>query len=135
MDENHKNPLKEFEGRWKDWGKKAPGTAPEEAVRRIMARLPVRSRRWGTLDFLPARRYLAAAAAVVFLVFGASYFWNDNPTALDAPVLTEASIEFGEDVADAPVELGENVALIWLDPDTPLYLTLNPPEAVRGESP
>ena len=124
MDENHKNLLKEFEGRWKDWGKKAPGTAPEEAARRIMESLPVRSRWWGMLEFLPARRYLATAAAVVFLVFGASYFWNDNPTALDAPVLTEASIE-----------LGENVALIWLDPDTPLYMTLNPPEAVRGESP
>ncbi len=124
MDENHKDSLKEFEDRWKQWAKKTPCTAPEEAARRIVARLPVRSRRRGVFGFLPARRYLAAAATVAFFVFGISFFWSGKPTALDAPVVKEASIELGEDVA-----------LIWLDPDTPLYLTLDPPEAVPGESP
>ncbi len=124
MDENHKDPLKEFEGRWKDWAKKAPGTVPKDAARRVMARLPARPRRRDMLGFIPARRYLAAAAAVALLVFGIRFFGKTKPTILEAPVIAEASIELGEDVA-----------LIWLDPDTPLYMTLSPPEAVRGESP
>ena len=124
MDENHKDPLKEFEGRWKDWAKKTPGTAPEKAARRILTRLPVRSRGWAMLGFLSARRYLAAAAAVALLVFGIRFLGKTKTTVIEVPVVAEASIELGEDVA-----------LIWLDPDTPLYMTLNPPEAVRGESP
>jgi hypothetical protein len=124
MDENRKDPLKEFENRWKDWVKKTPGTAPEEAARRVMVRLPERSRRWNRLGFLPAPRYLAAAAAVALLILGIRFWGKTKPTAVEAPVVAEASIELGGDVA-----------LIWLDPDTPLYLTLNPPEAVRGESP
>jgi hypothetical protein len=43
---------------------------------------------------------------------------------VEAPVEVEASIE-----------LEENVALIWLDRETPLYMTLSPPGADRGESP
>ena len=124
MDENHEDPLREFEDRWKEWGRRPAGTSPDVAARRILACLPERPARWGGIALIPARRLLVAAAAGILVLSIAVIRRDGPPSVQEAPGPTEA-----------PIELNENVTLIWLDTNTPLYMTLRSPEAVRGESP
>ncbi len=119
MDENSRDPLKDFEKRWSLWALRPTQTSPDEAAQRLLDRLPDRiaERRLAT-----SWRVLLPAAALVILTIGAGILWRSYPPPPTASRPSHSSIA-----------LDESTALIWLDPETPLYLTLTEPEAKRGE--
>ena len=104
-----RDPIDRFEDRWLAWARRPPRTAAGDAARKVLARLEPPRR-------VPAYRWLAAAA-VALLAAGLWLSWPPVP----AP-----EVAFG---LDQGPPLGEGVALIWLDPETPLYMTLTPPRA------
>lgn len=103
-----------LEEQWKRWARRPPATPADVAARRLVARLEeerrrqaVLPRRWGVLAAVGA-----ALLAVVLAVRGP----DPAPAA---------------GVVERP-PLKEGVVLIWLDSETPLYLTL---ATVKGDSP
>ena len=120
-DDRVENPA--LDERIRRWALRTPRTPSREAARTVVARL--RDAR------VPARRRLTAAAAILALALLAVLIRPDGVVdppgrepARDAPRL------------EAPL-LDETVALIWLDSETPLYLTLEVPSPKhrKGESP
>ena len=96
-----------FDEAFREWAARPPGTKPEIAARRVTDRIrrhPPRSR----------RSWLVAAAAVAALAAGSVALLQlasppDSPG--PAPVTSRA------------VDLDTDEVLIWLDPETPLYMT------------
>ncbi len=119
MAENRRDPLKDFEKRWSLWAHRPPKTSPDEAAHRLLIRLPDRvvGRR-----FVTSWRMVLPAAALVVLAIGVGILWKPYPP---PPTVSSPS--------PWSIALDENTALIWLDPETPLYLTLTEPEVTRGE--
>lgn len=103
-----------FDHAFEAWGRRPPRTPAEEAAARVVAALPRRRSVWVGTPFR-----VAAAAASLLLVIAAAWI------ALQ-PVPPEAS------EVDVP-PLDEGVVLLWLDDQTPLYLTVAPP-ATKGGS-
>jgi hypothetical protein len=120
MGETGPGPLKDFESSLKKWGRREPKTPPEVAARRVLARLPEREKTssdgW--------RRFLLPAAALLVLALGYAVFLRDGQPPPDVAVR----------LAAPPITLDENTALIWLDEETPLYMTLASPESTEGEN-
>lgn len=121
MAEKSRGPLKDFEERWKLWAGRSPKTSPEEAAQQILARLLDRTTERHLATWW---RVVLPAAALVVLAIALGILWKPYPTTSTARSLAPSS-----------VALDENTALIWLDPETPLYLALPEPEAPRGEEP
>jgi hypothetical protein len=119
MAEDSRASLKDFEKQWADWANRPPETPPEEAARILLARLPdrVAERRSVT-----TWRVLLPAAALVAVAIGVGILWKPY-----SPTSTETSL------ARSSLALEENTALIWLDPETPLYLSLPETESAGGE--
>ena len=119
MGETGPGPLKDFESALKKWGRRGPKTPPEAAARRVLAQLPEREKssrdRW--------RPFLLPAAALLVLALGYGILQRNGQTPPETVRL-----------AAPPVTLDENTALIWLDAETPLYMTLAAPESTRGEN-
>lgn len=99
---------RDFERELSDWGRRPARTPPDVAAARVIAGLPAQP--WWDV------RRLAAAAAVAVLVVSIGAGWwimqDNNP---DLVVLE-------------PPLLDENVVLWWVDPETPVYFALGPPE-------
>lgn len=98
---------------WLAQADRPPRLAPPDAARQVLARLDHES----SSRHRPAMLWTAAAAAVAALAVG----WWLQPTepqhiAAHAPAASAA----------VPVPLDEGVVLLWLDAETPLYLTLEP---------
>ena len=107
-----------FDEAFKSWAKQSPPTPGDEAARQVMARLPERrSLMWSAGSQLR----LAAAAAGLALVLVVS--WATLPQSPDPVALAQ-------EVSLPPLQ--ENVVLLWLDDQTPLYLTLAPPATKGG---
>ena len=106
------SPMDRFEDEWKAWARRPLRTGASDAARRLRERLeePVRRRS-------PTRGWLAAAATVALAALG---LWTSWPPghAPDTPG-TVGLVE--------PQPLPPGVVLIWLDVETPLYMTLTPP--------
>jgi ferric-dicitrate binding protein FerR (iron transport regulator) len=112
------DPLDRFDEELRRWSRTPPETPAREAAEAVARRLealaapkarPVR----------PARPWLRAAAvlaAAMLAVVGALAFWFGHPAPPQPSPEPAAS--------PLPEVLPENVALIWLDTETPLYLTL-----------
>jgi hypothetical protein len=111
-------PEERFEKAFKKWAEKPPRVSPEAAAARmaslIRARQPRRQPRWA----------FAAAAAALFGVVAVAFHW----ARLSAPPAAPAVAI----VQEAP-PLGEGEVLMWLDKDTPLYMTFQPPAEGRGK--
>lgn len=105
-----------LEEQWRRWARRPPATPADVAARRLVARLEkeraqrVLPRRWGVL---------AAAAAALLVV------------ALAVPLAVREPVAPPSAVVERP-PLKEGVVLIWLDSETPLYLTL---ASVKGDPP
>ena len=115
-----RSPIDRFENQWRHEAQRPPATPPGTAATRVRARIVAAERRRRAL------RMAWATAAVVGMVMGALLWLPTEPTA--TPGIPVAA------TAVAPPPLGEDVVLLWLDADTPLYLTLTPPTADRGDS-
>ena len=108
-----------FEEAFKSWARRSPQTPADEAARLVRDRLPERRAR-GWYSGNPQRLVTAAAGLALLLVVG----WYTMPES-SGPSSSQ------EEVALPP--LSDDVVLLWLDDETPLYLTVAPP-ATKGGS-
>ncbi len=129
--------LERLEEQWKRWAKRPPATPASQAAYRLVARLddgerriaatprrcPPRGIKGGRL--CPPRGIkggrlwaLAAVAVVVVLAVGLTFHEPPMPSGVDP-------VPAGTVVERPPLK--EGVVLLWLNPDTPLYLTVRPP--------
>lgn len=106
-----------FHRAFREWAARPPRTPAPFAARRLAQRLAGLSgetarqpRRW-------ALSRLAGAAAVLAVLAGGLWL-GSRPPLIPRPPQSSAA---------APVDDG--VVVLWLDTETPLYLTLNPPPA------
>jgi hypothetical protein len=96
-----------------------PRTAPGDAARQVLARIPPSKPRPPLVIYA----YVGAVLAVVALV---AFRLNVDRVA-EQPAPPAASVQT---VALAP--LPDNVVLWWIDPDTPVYFAVAPPDAEQG---
>lgn len=107
-----------FDEAFKSWAEQPASTPGDEAAQHVVARLPERrGLRW----FAGSQLRLAAAAAGLALVLVVG--WATRPQSPDPVALAQE--------VSLPL-LQENVVLLWLDDQTPLYLTLAPPATKGG---
>jgi hypothetical protein len=111
--------VEEFEGALKEWAERPARRSPEEAGRRVLEAARRRQRRRRTV-----RTLLATAALLVIAV--------TLGVRRQGPV-PEATPEAPPPLASASLEAGQ--ALIWLDAETPLYMTFEAPETAPGDRP
>jgi len=109
-----KTPEERFEDEWKSWARLPPRNSPAAAAASVRAMIEQRRRR---------RRppwLFAAAAAVLVATIALSVHW----IRLVPPAITPQP---PAGVQSAP-QLGEGQVLMWIDEETPLYMTFQPPE-------
>jgi hypothetical protein len=116
-----------FAAAWKRRTERPPSLSPQAAAARVRARLDGRARqrrlrRWQ----LATAGLVTAAALLAAVVFLPTWGPGGGPGA--GAVRTAASAG----TVDAAATPSEGEVLLWLDPETPLYLTLTPPPPERG---
>lgn len=105
-----------FDEAFRDWARQPSPTAADAAARQVVARLPEGSRQpWLAGNWL---RLASATAGLALMLVVA---WATRPGPPDT-----SSVE----VMLPPLQ--EDVVLLWLDDQTPLYLTVAPPAAEGG---
>lgn len=114
-----RDPMDRFEDAFRAWAERPPRVPPDEAGRRVVE-VAARRRRHAL-----TRRALLAAAAVLAIV-AVPAIRRDRPAPVPAP---------SADTRVEPPPLGAGEVLIWLDPETPLYMTFEAPTASRGGVP
>ena len=121
MKKSPSDPWKQFERDWSRWVRKPTALSPREAAARVSSRL---SPRRPPLFFRP----LPVAAAVILVIFlGAFLFLTpEKPDPVSFVHLPEYT------GLDTP--LSDNVVVIWLTPETPLYMGLKSPTQKPGGS-
>ncbi len=106
-----------FAEAWKKWTRrppqKSPAAAAAEVAYRIRHRPSAQHQSW----------YLAAAAAMLLLLVGTTVLWK--PWRI-APAPRPASFQ-------ETIPMGKGEVLIWLDEQTPLYMTFQAPEDEEGK--
>jgi len=131
--EGRATPGDAFDQELRAWASRPAQTPPREAAELLAKRLSEQAAaeareepRWGGLR-------LASAAALVLALVGGWWILGSKPG--DPPLGEElpASVLQAE-ALHAEVTLDENVALIWLNAETPLYLTLTPPPVEKEPS-
>ncbi len=107
-----------FDRQLEIWGSRPPSTTPAVASRRVLAALPEEgSGQWTSVRVV---RWATAMATLVLLLVVS---WAVRPDPTGTPVADS-------DLALPP--LAGDVLLLWLDDETPLYLTVAPP-AMKGD--
>jgi hypothetical protein len=115
--EDRRDPVDDFERAMKGWAERSPRLSPPQAATRVREGVRRRQRRAHT------RRTLLATAALLAVALG---FGIGRHRGLPEP---------------APPALGAGQARIWLDAETPLYMTFEAPQpapaprAPQGEEP
>ena len=100
-----------FEERWREWAGRPPKTSPAAAAQEVVASLGARRQR-------RRPRLLVAAAAVLVAVGGIAI--HRGMRSPGEPVVVETAVE-------TPA-LGAGEVLMWLDEETPLYMTFQAPD-------
>ncbi len=104
-----------FEQAWRRWAAQPPRQSPTEAAAGVALR--IRQRRGRRSSWM-----LAAAAAALLAAVGTTILWRPSRTVPSALPVTEQE-------ALAP---GKGEVLLWLDEQTPLYMTFQAPEEEQG---
>lgn len=107
----NRDPEDRFVAAWRQWVGRPPGQSPAEAAAAISRRLRSRKQRH---YWWPLAAAAAATAAVVLAINWPGIIRRESPPA--------PAINLQE---SAPMSNGE--VLIWLDEQTPLYMTFQPP--------
>ncbi len=106
-----------FTEAWRAWANRPPKLSSSEAAARVAARIAAerhsRTPQW----------YLAAAAAVLLAVTGATVLWRHERS---VPSESRATV-------DQSRPLGKGEVLMWLDEQTPLYMTFQEPDSEPGK--
>jgi hypothetical protein len=114
--ENHEQRERRFDGALRRWGGRDPRTRPEAAATRVLAHLP--SSAWRFVH----RRALAVAAVAVLALIGLGWLALRNGG-------VPPSLPMTSQVAAMHIPtLDDNVVLWWVDPETPVYFVLTPPD-------
>ena len=115
----NKAPEERFDDAFKRWAERPPRLSPAEAAARMASLI-----REGQQRRQPRWAY-AAAAAALFAVGALVFHWArlSTPHQTPKPVLAVQEA--------APLSEGE--VLMWLDKDTPLYMTFQPPAENQGK--
>jgi ferric-dicitrate binding protein FerR (iron transport regulator) len=113
--------VEEFERAWKTWAERPARRSPEEAGRRTVEAARLRRRRSRAVRTLLA----TAALLVIAVTLGVR---RQGPVREAPPPTTSVAA-----VAAPPLRAGQ--ALIWLDAETPLYMTFEAPPAAPGGLP
>jgi hypothetical protein len=113
---DHDNPEDRFIEEWRNWARRPPTQSPAEAAATVSRRLPPRRQRRSWWQ-------LAAAAAVITTV-ALAFHWS---ALVRQAVPPRPAVKLQE---AAPMGKGE--VLIWLDGQTPLYMTFQAPENGQG---
>lgn len=108
-----------FDEAFRSWAERSPRIPAREAARQVVARLPARQKRE---RFSGNALRLAAAAAGLSLLLIVGWYTVPIP-----PDPSSTALDL-----DLP-PLSEDVVLLWLDDETPLYLTVARP-ATKGGS-
>ena len=108
-----------FDEAFKSWAERPLCTPADEAARQVMAQLPERR---GKGWFSGSRLRFATAAVGLALLLVVGWATLPKPQGASVPA---------QEVALPP--LPEDVVLLWLDDETPLYLTVALP-ATEGDS-
>ncbi len=115
---NNKAPEEQFEETWKKWMQSPPRKSPSEAAARVGVMIRERRRSHMQWKILAAAAVLLIAISIVFRWFSPS----------SPPVSPQPAVA----VQEAP-QLKDGEVLIWLDKDTPLFMTFQSPEEDRGK--
>ena len=109
-------PVQGLERAWRAWAERPTRLSPDQASRRVAEALVRRRRR------VAVRRTLAAVAALVVVALALGIRRDQvQPIAVPRPA--------------AGAQLGAGQVLIWLDAETPLYMTFEAPAAPEGGLP
>lgn len=117
-----------FEETWRHRAHRPPELSSRAAAERVLARIaeqddgdgaaPRRSRR-----LPPTTRWLVAAGVAAALLAAVLLHQPATPPTADPGAAPPAAGR----VAGAGTAVQDDVVVLWLDPETPLYLTLAPP--------
>jgi ferric-dicitrate binding protein FerR (iron transport regulator) len=118
--EDERDRVEEFESALKEWAERPPHRLPTEAGRRVAATARKRQSR-----IRATRTLLATAALLVLAVTLGIQRQGPVPETTPPPAAPPR--------ATAPLEDGQ--ALIWLDAETPLYMTFEAPGEAPGGQP
>mgnify|MGYP001031048983 CR=1 FL=1 len=113
-----RDPWARFEEAWRRWLDRPPRRSGRDAALRLVAAVEARRRRYRIW-------FPSAAAAALILVVAITAIVFRPPRETRPP---GAVIETGQ-----PLPLGRGEVLIWLDEDTPLYMTFQSPEESRED--
>jgi hypothetical protein len=108
----------DFDRELRQWASRPARLTPREAARQVEARINGARRR-------PAFDFDFGYAAAILAVLALLAFRLNVDRAPDAPALASSPT-----TVFAP--LPENMVLWWIDPDTPVYFAVAPPEGEQG---
>lgn len=122
-------PRDRFEEALRRWAEQPPRTSPDEAARQVVSRLDEPERAAHGRAWHPALAPALALAAVLMLALGLG--WWARRTAVPAEPPAETASATLETATLPPLD--DDVVLIWLDAETPLYLSLQTHETNSGD--
>ncbi|MEM1181589.1 MAG: hypothetical protein AAGM22_24815 [Acidobacteriota bacterium] len=121
MSRDVRDPQDRFDQALVALARKAPDTAPADAAAQVLSRLP-RRRAAAVRRTHPMWAWANVATAVALAMVVGLRFAPTPPPQADPPGAAEVQ------------PLPEAVVLMWLDAETPLYLTVQPPAGAGGSN-
>lgn len=118
-----RDPLERFAEAWSHWVRRPPSTSPREAAAGVLRRIADAE---AAQRPRPHRRWLAAAALLVLVLGAGALLLLPVPPAEDGGPRPPAG--------GTALPVDDGVVLLWLDPQTPLYLVVQPPPAAKGDA-
>lgn len=123
-------PRDRFDQELRRWAEQPPRTPPAAAARQVLSRLdrPRRATR------RPVLALALTLATVLTLALGFGWWARQATAPAEPPTAGVAAVTataIGE--ATLPPPLSDDVVLLWLDPETPLYLSLQPSKTDPGD--
>ena len=132
-----REPMQRFDRSFRAWADRSPEMSAEEAAGQFLDRLSERDSQRSRADHAHPGWHWANAIVAVALVTVISLRFDIGLQPADPAASTDSSDSTNDSAsASAPLEprpLPDGVVVMWLDSETPLYLTMNAPEVDHGD--